>query len=57
MVKNRRKKKKIPIFKTYKNNMPQNYSVPETLKIFLGAVKSKITDPRNRNSEECNLPI
>ena len=37
--------------------MPQNYSVPEGLKIFLGAVKSEITDPRNRNSKECNLPI
>ena len=43
------------IFKTYKNNMPKNYTVPEGLKIFLGAIKSEILDSKNRNSAECNL--
>jgi hypothetical protein len=36
--------------------MPKNYSSPEGLKMFLGAVKSDLIDPRNRNREECNLP-
>ena len=39
-----------------KNNLPQNYIVPEGLKTFLSSVKSEITDPRNRNTAECNLP-
>ena len=46
-----------PIFKTTKNNMPKNHSTPEDLKIFLNSLKSEITDPRNRNREECNLPV
>ena len=49
-------KKEEPIFKEYKTNLPNNYTIPEGLKTFLGAVKSDITDHRNRNSVECNLP-
>ena len=45
-----------PIFKTEKNNLPQNYTIPHDLKIFLNSVGSEISDPRNRNKEECNLP-
>ena len=37
--------------------MPKNHSTPEDLKIFLPSLKSEITDPRNRNMEECNLPV
>ena len=48
--------REVPIFKTQKNNLPQNYIVPEGLKTFLSSVKSEITDPRNRNTAECNLP-
>ena len=48
--------REIPIFKTVKTNMPKNYSSPKGLKMFLGAVKSDLIDPRNRNREECNLP-
>jgi hypothetical protein len=45
-----------PIFKTNKNNLPKNYTIPNDLKTFLAAVKSEITDPRNRNSVPCNIP-
>ena len=47
---------KTPIFKTQKNNYPKNHTVPKDLKTFLGAIKSEIMDPRNRNEEKCNLP-
>ena len=36
--------------------MPQNYSVPEGLKIFLSSMKSEIQDHRNRNQVKCNIP-
>ena len=49
--------RKEPIFPTHKTNMPKNYTVPEGLKVFLNSVKSEITDPKNRNKEECNLPV
>ena len=49
--------RKEPIFPTHKTNMPKNYAVPEGLKVFLNSVKSELTDPRNRNKEECNLPV
>ena len=45
-----------PIFRIQKTNLPQKHSTPELLKTFLSAVKSDISDPRNRNSAECNLP-
>ena len=45
-----------PIFKTKKNNLPRNYKSPNLLKTFLGAVKSEILDPKNRNKVKCNLP-
>ena len=35
-------------FKKNKTNLPQKYTVPEDLNIFLNAVKSEISDPRNR---------
>ena len=38
-------------------NLPKNYTVPEGLKTFLSSIKSEIGDPRNRNTESCNLPI
>jgi hypothetical protein len=37
--------------------MPKNYTVPEGLKVYLNSVKSEITDPKNRNKAECNLPV
>ena len=46
-----------PIFRIQKTNLPQKHNTPELLKTFLSAVKSDISDPRNRNSAECNLPI
>ena len=48
--------RKVPIFKTNKSNLPKNYTVPEGLRTFLGAIKSEILDPRNRNKVDCNLP-
>ena len=45
-----------PLFRTHKTNMPNKYSIPEDLKVFLGSVKSEILDPRNRNQIKCNLP-
>ena len=48
--------KKETIFKVKKNNMPKNYSSPEGLKTFLNSVKSKLSDPQNRNEIESNLP-
>ena len=44
------------IFKTRKNNLPKNYKVPNGLKRFLGAVKSEMMDPKNRNTATRNLP-
>ena len=54
---NDEEERKDPIFPTHKTNMPKNYTVPEGLKVFLNSVKSELTDPRNRNKEECNLPV
>ena len=45
-----------PIFKKDNTNLPKNYSVPEGLKTFLSSVKSEISDYKNRNTEECNIP-
>ena len=44
-------------FSPHKTNMPKNYNVPEGLKVYLNSMKSEITDPKNRNKEECNLPV
>ena len=44
------------IFKSNKNNLPQNYKTPEGLKTYLGSIKSEIMDHRNRNDVKCNLP-
>ena len=44
------------IFRTHKTNLPKNYIPPEGLKTFLNSVKSEISDPRNRNNFNCNLP-
>ena len=44
------------IFKQVKSNLPKNYNVPENLKIFLSSIQSEISDPKNRNHEQCNLP-
>ena len=46
-----------PIFKQHKTNLPKNYTTPKELKTFLGAIKSEILDPRNRNNVKCNLPV
>ena len=48
---------KKPIFRNQKNNLPKNYTTPAGLKTFLSAIKSEIMDPKNRNKEECNLPV
>ena len=45
-----------PLFKTQKSNLPKNYTVPQGLKTFLGAIKSEIMDHRNRNNIPCNIP-
>ena len=37
--------------------MPKGYTTPNDLKIFLSSIKSELSDPRNRNKEDCNLPI
>ena len=44
------------IFKTKKTNLPRNYKSPEGLKTYLNSIKSEITDHRNRNDVQCNLP-
>ena len=44
-----------PIFKTKKTNFPKNHSIPNGLKTFLGAIKSEIKDPKNRNKAGCNI--
>ena len=44
-----------PMFKTNKTNFPKNYTVPEGLKVMIGAVKSEIMDPMNRNKVSCNI--
>ena len=48
---------KAPIFKNQKQNLPKNHKTPKGLKTFLTAIKSEIMDQRNRNKEECNLPV
>ena len=45
-----------PIFKTKKDNLPKNHKTPKKLKGFLGAVRSEIMDPQNRNKVPSNLP-
>ena len=45
-----------PIFKSKKTNMPKNYNVPNGLKTYLGAVRSELVDPKNRNKVQSNLP-
>ena len=37
--------------------MPQNHTTPRELKTYLGAIKSELLDPRNRNEIKCNLPV
>ena len=48
---------KEKIFKSNKTNFPRGHAPPEGLKTFINSVKSEIIDPRNRNSEKCNLPV
>ena len=45
------------IFKSKKTNLPKNHKTSNQLKTFLGAVKSELTDPENRNPAKCNLPF
>ena len=49
-------KRETPLFKVHKTNLPKNYTTPQGLKTFLGAIKSEISDHRNRNSVKCNIP-
>ena len=44
-----------PIFKSRKTNLPKNHKIPEELKIFLGAIRSEILDPKNRHKNNCNV--
>ena len=44
------------IFRVKKRNLPKRYKTPNQLKNFLGAVKSELTDCKNRNPAKCNLP-
>ena len=48
--------KEEQIFKKQKTNMPKGHSTPEELKVFLSSIKSELSDPRNRNKVNCNLP-
>ena len=48
---------KPPLFKSKKNNLPKNHKSHNCLKMFLGAIKSEIQDPQNRNKVTCNLPV
>ena len=45
-----------PILKSKTSNLPTNYKIPEELKVFLSSIKSELSDPRNRNKVNCNLP-
>ena len=47
--------RKQPIFKVKKNNLPKNHSMQNGLKTFIGAVKSEILDPNNRNKVDNNI--
>ena len=47
---------KKPIFKNRKYNLPKNYTSPNELKSYLGAIKFELLDPINRNTIKCNLP-
>ena len=42
--------------KSKKSNLPKNHKTPNKLKTFLGAIKSEILDPENRNPAKPNLP-
>ena len=46
---------KPPIFKKVKTNLPKEQP-PPALKTFLGAVRSELRDPANRNVVRPNLP-
>ena len=46
---------KEPIFKTKKSNLPKNYKMPNGLRTYVTAVKSKIMDPKNRNKVKNNI--
>ena len=45
-----------PIFKTKKNNLPNNHKPPNGLTMYLEAIKSELMDPKNRNKYKCNIP-
>ena len=47
--------KETPIFKLKKTNLPKKYTTPEGIKTYLGAVKSEIMDPLNRNEVNNNM--
>ena len=54
--KDKETEKDKPIFRKDMTNLPTNYTVPEGLKTFLSSVKSELSDPKNRNTEKCNIP-
>ena len=39
--------KEKSLYKSHKNNLPKNYTVPQGLNTFLSAIKSEIIDPKN----------
>ena len=43
-------------FRKKKSNLPKNHKTPNKLKTFLGAIKSEILDPENRNPAKPNFP-
>ena len=47
---------KEPMFKTKKTNLPKNHKVPNGLRTYLSAVRSKIVDPKNRHKIESDIP-
>ena len=47
--------RRISIFKKEKTNLPKKYNVPNGLKTYLVAVKSDITDPKNRIKVSPNI--
>ena len=36
--------------------MPKGHKTPQDLKVFLSSIKSELSDPKNRNRDDCNLP-
>ena len=47
--------RQTPLFKSKKTNFPKNHPTPKGLKEYIGAVKSDLLNPYNRNKVVNNL--